>query len=991
MVKKLLGICVFAYLSTFTTYSAVMEVDNRLTALKVEGETELTGAGGVILPSFSIPADARLVLDPIATPIRVSAAPTFGEGATIALSSDYAGVTLGRVVLMTYPGTAMVPVGLFDAASVAGDATLSQEVAPDGTSTQLVLTVGDYANEAKEIIVAPVGDSITQGIRNEGRNDFPQYRSAIAARLAANGYKPRFKGIWRKSNLDAAGVQIPDDWAYQSGFGGAKVRTSALQCGVADDMPLYLDIVGYPTVITLLIGTNDLGENTVDLAAVFASWVRLVNDTAAERPNAKIIGATILPNGGSATHTAKIVAFNELLRAEYAKEGKGELPDNFYLIDLYPLVPPDAVADHMTGNYKGDNFHPNWAGNAIIAKAFYATITNLCPWAEFKGAVDETVTDEPQTALGAVAIEELAAYRDGMTHIFTIDRSGAAGAKSCFNDAPYTYSAGVDPTQRVVKVGYFMELVRKGTSRRRWVWVDMDARGKRLGDVDFPWDDEKMQYVAKKLHVKSNYCGIHDIAADDDSVCGIVEGTRCGYSAGKEAGGPLDVAGVPSNLMTGCGWNDTMGAGGLGYGCFQIHRIFSQAGADTHWNDAEVLFAWNRWGLAGYADDIGLGSYACYISESGNIRTMDYTFTNVADGNFGDNISSEAYSVRHFEIWAKTVPPEGGAWLDESAAKSLLTGEWSQDIGYSEDSKTFLDSGDGQILFVPYAASTGNVVTVETKAQFFEYAKDYMPDATAQAAVRLGTNGLFQVWTNGWVEVAAEDFTPVSGEEYTLRTTFDYTANTYSVEVETGLTGFTRLVERGNPDNPVNPVKSTFPIAVSTNCVSSIAFVGDTYFTSLYGDCRYEAIGFQPGEISVADATVILDAAKAEWLNARGDYAAVNSRLANLTSNEFAIAWLSNLDLMNEDASAELKITGIKVNADNVEVAVTLKRTGAVAQSINGKLKFYGASTLAAFKAGTAALLDSTTLVDTDFSGGDTTNATFEKSGKTFFNAEIGE
>ena len=37
---------------------------------------------------------------------------------------------------------------------------------------------------------------------------------------------------------------------------------------------------------------------------------------------------------------------------------------------------------------------------------------------------------------------------------------------------------------------------------------------------------------------------------------------------------------------------------------------------------------------------------------------------------------------------------------------------------------------------------------------------------------------------NGWVDVAAEGVTPVDGEEYTLRTTFDYTANTYSVEIK---------------------------------------------------------------------------------------------------------------------------------------------------------------------------------------------------------------
>ena len=203
-----------------------------------------------------------------------------------------------------------------------------------------------------------------------------------------------------------------------------------------------------------------------------------------------------------------------------------------------------------------------------------------------------------------------------------------------------------------------------------------------------------------------------------------------------------------------------------------------------------------------------------------------------------------------------------------------------------------------------------------------------------------------------------------------------------------GLCAFPRFPTE---DYRVNPVKTSFPLAASTNCVSSIAFVGDTLFASLYGECRYEVIGFQPGEISVGDATVILDAAKAAWLNARGDYAAVNSRLANITSNEFATAWLCNLDLMNEDASAELKIADIKINADNVEIAVALTRTGAISQEINGVLKFYGAATLAAFKDDAAQPIASTTLVDDDFSQGDTATGTFSKGDNTFFNAAVEE
>lgn len=390
-----------------------------------------------------------------------------------------------------------------------------------------------------------------------------------------------------------------------------------------------------------------------------------------------------------------------------------------------------------------------------------------------------------------------------------------------------------------------------------------------------------------------------------------------------------------------------------------------------------------------------LGKRIDYIFSSSNIVVEAFAIRNDARPNMN------YYPSDHYPVVANLAVPcmdrlNMHSWISEDAAMERLTGAWTHDVAYGLDGRAYIFDD----VFTPNAASTGNVVTVETKAQFYAYVGHDTPDATAQAAVRLGTNGCFQVWTHlrqgyggqaGWVDVVAEGVTPVSGEEYTLRTTFDYTANIYSVEVRTGLTGWTRFEEKDNPVNPVNPVKTSFPLAASTNCVSSIAFVGDTLFASLYGECRYEVIGFQPGEISVGDATVILDAAKAAWLNARGDYAAVNSRLANITSNEFATAWLCNLDLMNEDASAELKIADIKINADNVEIAVALTRTGAISQEINGVLKFYGAATLAAFKDDAAQPIASMTLVDDDFSQGDTATGTFSKGDNTFFNAAVEE
>jgi len=301
-------------------------------------------------------------------------------------------------------------------------------------------------------------------------------------------------------------------------------------------------------------------------------------------------------------------------------------------------------------------------------------------------------------------------------------------------------------------------------------------------------------------------------------------------------------------------------------------------------------------------------------------------------------------------------------------------------------------------------------VTVETKAQFCEYTSDDVPDMTAQAAVRLGTNGCFQVWTKkqlgvesggvgelGWIDVEAEGVTPVSGAEYTLRTTFDYSANTYSVAIKNNDVWLPLTSSTPTSSTPNSQLStSSFPLAAVTNCISSVAFVGDTLFTSMIGDCRYEIIGFVTDEALVLsnNVQVVLSAAKAAWLNnCAGGKTTVAGAVAGLSDKEFSDAYLLNLDITDGGRSYAFEITSVDVGDTSVSVAVTLTRSGSIAQPINGVLKFYGAATLAAFKDG-ATVLGAAELSNETFAGGETATATIQLDGETppaFFNAKIEE
>ena len=195
----------------------------------------------------------------------------------------------------------------------------------------------------------------------------------------------------------------------------------------------------------------------------------------------------------------------------------------------------------------------------------------------------------------------------------------------------------------------------------------------------------------------------------------------------------------------------------------------------------------------------------------------------------------------------------GLGWVDESFLTTWRTGRWEPSIAW--DGASWKATLSGNVAFTPNTPSGGNRVTMDVTAAFDAIPIEYAaPSNTTQGAIWLGTNGCFQVWThlrqgyggqaeNGWLDVVAEGITPATGVDYTFRFTFDYAAKTYGVEVQTGLTEFTRLREK-NPVNPVNPVQN-FPLATTGSAVSGVRFTGDGVFTSLLGEYGNALSGFR--------------------------------------------------------------------------------------------------------------------------------------------------
>ena len=211
-----------------------------------------------------------------------------------------------------------------------------------------------------------------------------------------------------------------------------------------------------------------------------------------------------------------------------------------------------------------------------------------------------------------------------------------------------------------------------------------------------------------------------------------------------------------------------------------------------------------------------------------------------------DNVHFNTESLREFGLryaeammscaasWPDSAQLNSGlGWIWESAITSGRTGSWSSDVTYGGSGKAWLDDDHA---FTPNAASSGRKVELTMTLEMSEYAADGPdPDAAAQCAIRLGTNGCFQAWVGSgreadppyWVDVAADGVTPCSGMEYTFRITFDYSQCVYSIDVLHGAE-WVRLSAQGGT--------ASFPVAARAERVSSVIFKGDTLFDSLFGE-----------------------------------------------------------------------------------------------------------------------------------------------------------
>ncbi len=282
--------------TTYVTDEVTQISDNQATlgAVTVSEPMRMTGSGGALMSSLTINDGMTLTYDPVVTPLRVESAPVFNGTGKLKLAARYAGVTCGKFHLVTYPSAQSVSGTLHDLVDSTSfnNATYTVTEETVGDYKQLVLKVGDYDNDAKEMTIAQFGDSITEGIIRDGYRGTPNYRIPLMQLLEAYGYKPAAKGYRSVGSTDANGVPADANYKWHTGISAQRIYTGLtdgnLRAGFMESIEAHLEQVGVTDIITLKIGTNDsIGGETAD--NMFEGWSNLVWKIVRMRPTSKIV------------------------------------------------------------------------------------------------------------------------------------------------------------------------------------------------------------------------------------------------------------------------------------------------------------------------------------------------------------------------------------------------------------------------------------------------------------------------------------------------------------------------------------------------------------------------------------------------------------------------------------------------------------------------------------------------------------------------------
>lgn len=807
--------------TTYVTDEVTQISDNQasLGAVTVSEPKLMTGSGGAYMSSLTINDGMTLTYDPVITPLRVESAPVFNGTGKLKLAPRYADVTCGKFHLVTYPSESFNEYSeealksLVDSSSFNNATYTVSEVKVSLTGKQedlsvastdlwqLVLKVGDYDNDAKDVSIAQFGDSITEGIWRNGNytsdgnayRGTPNYRIPLMQLLEAYGYKPEARGYREIGSMDANGVLADDNYKWHTGISAQRIYTGgSIRAGFMESIEAHLEQVGVTDIITLKIGTNDAkGNETAD--NMFEGWTNLVWKIVRMRPTSKIVVCAPIKIRDGTEYNAP--GLREKI-AEYMMKdpNQGGFPaGQVTLINGSPdgsnnysgtEIIPDSDNYYMVGSTSVDRVHPNWNGHLRLANAWLPAVTNAIESMTARAADAYTA----QTVASAESVAALADYRAGYVKLATF--TNVFTKVSTWDEPPYTWVNDNFKNVEMSRVAYFVARKTKASPDTRYVWVDMDAdstTGTTLADFGVP-TSASVNGVVNNLHIYSNSSAIENVAPTVSGVRGTLMRTEKGVNIGNGISTDL----VPDGPY-GFDWNDSINASGA-WGVMNMARIFDGVTPTDHRKllAAQMLFDFNGFN-GGRQNALGLGNFAVhgpYLYGNGAVQNYNLNWTFTTDKDEMPTMDARALESGVIEIWGfVAMPNEGGTdagYIDGTTAViTNTTSSVTVPAGATAVAVSF-STGDSIVL-------TSTSVDLTGSGKVTVYATDATGAKTTtniSAAFMVTDNGddTYTVELNPGATVGEVSVTPeVDTEAATAPMAFDSTAPVFTIKTIPGL------------------------------------------------------------------------------------------------------------------------------------------------------------------------------------------------------------
>ncbi len=206
--------------------------------------------------------------------------------------------------------------------------------------------------------IMPVGDSITYGVGGTNAG----YRGYLYSSLTAAGNSSNFQFVGTTNGNPGSLPTSPVDQTAHDGWSGW--TTAQIESNIGAWLTQLTGSGQTPTVITMMIGTNDYPVSGYSVSQGTTNLAAIINTIFAQDPTGRLLLAKLTPRYDNSTYTNWVNSYNALLPSLVAQ--KQAAGDNITLVDMNTNFPSDGLTS--------DNLHPNDDGYAWMANQWLGAI-----------------------------------------------------------------------------------------------------------------------------------------------------------------------------------------------------------------------------------------------------------------------------------------------------------------------------------------------------------------------------------------------------------------------------------------------------------------------------------------------------------------------------------------------------------------------------------------------------------------------------------------